>query len=110
MTAPPVLSDAGFVGVPLAQDGSKRMGTSSLKLAERQKAKSLRATFKDDWQAFVRSEFEDVTHVAYEFGCDPDTAENWFEGRNAPQGSFVRWAFLKWPIRAAKYLTPEAQA
>ena len=82
------------------------MGTSSGKLAERQKAKSLRATFKDDWQAFVRSEFEDVTHVAYEFGCDPDTAENWFEGRNAPQGSFVRWAFFKWPSRAAKYLTP----
>ncbi len=80
------------------------MGKSSGNNSERQRARSLRATFKDDWQAFIRSEFEDAADVAYKFGCDPDTAENWFEGRNSPQGPFVRWAFLKWPERAAVYL------
>ena len=108
--APDTLSTGSQVHSSQVQHRTGTKGMTSGKLAERQKAKSLRATFKDDWQAFVRSEFDDVTHVAYEFGCDPDTAENWFEGRNAPQGSFVRWAFFKWPSRAAKYLTPGGAA
>lgn len=74
------------------------------KLSERQKARTLRASFKEDWQHFICSEFEDVTEVAYEFGCDSDTARAWWNGDNAPQGPFVRWAFWKWPERAAAHL------
>ena len=74
------------------------------KLSERQVKRAMRAAFKDDWQAFIRTEFEDATEVAYEFGCDPDTAKAWWNGDNAPQSPFVRWAFWKWPERAAAHL------
>ncbi len=67
--------------------------------------RSYRASFRDDWHRFIRSEFEGVAHVAHEFGCDPGTAENWWEGRNAPLGAFVGYAFNRWPAVALSYLT-----
>lgn len=79
-------------------------GKPSGKLSERQMARCLRTTFREDWKTFLHSEFEDPIDVAHNFACDPDTANNWWEGLNSPQGPFVRWAFLKWPERAALHL------
>jgi|GEM_PF-3243584 len=95
-------------GDPATALGGRSSGTGSgkpsRKLSERQLARSLRTTFRDDWRAFLRSEFEDPIDVAHNFACDPDTANNWWEGFNSPQGAFVRLAFLKWPERAAVHL------
>ncbi len=64
-----------------------------------------RRSFPERWQQFIASEFESPAHAAFEFGCDPDTAEGWFEGRHAPSGAFVGWAYARWPERVATYLS-----
>ena len=72
---------------------------------EASKAKrEYRASFAEKWQTFMTSEFESAAHVAHEFGCDPSTAEGWFEGHHAPSGPFVGYAYARWPERAAAYL------
>lgn len=70
----------------------------------RKEKTAYRADFKKKWQDFMQGEFEGPAQVAFEFGCDPDTAEGWFEGLHAPSGPFVGYAFTRWPDRAAAYL------
>jgi hypothetical protein len=82
----------------------KPSGRSSGKASKRQQARTLRATFRDDWQEFITSEFLDPADVADEFACGPDTADNWWHGRTGPEASFVRLAFKWWPERAAAHL------
>lgn len=79
-------------------------GRSSGKASKRQQARTLRATFRDDWQEFIKSEFLDPADVADEFACVTDTADNWWHGRTGPEASFVRLAFKWWPESAAAHL------
>lgn len=81
------------------------MSSRKFSAREARRAKmAYRATFKEKWRDFVRSEFESPAEVAHEFGCDPSTAEGWFEGHHAPAGPFVGYAFREFPERAFAYL------
>lgn len=52
---------------------------------------SYRQHFNNVWQRIICNSFETPADAAVFFGVDPSTAENWFEGRNAPQGWGVAW-------------------
>ena len=105
-------SAAGTPGVGRSSGfGSDRLsGRSSGKASKRNQARTLRAQFRGDWQAFIQSEFLDPADVADEFACGPDTADNWWHGRTGPEASFVRLAFKWWPERAAAHLLKGLQA
>ena len=75
----------------------------SAREARRQKME-YRASFAAKWQQFILEEFDCPATAAHEFGCDPSTAEGWFEGRHAPSGPFVGYAYDRWPERAATFL------
>ncbi|OWU77614.1 hypothetical protein [Marinibacterium profundimaris] len=45
-----------------------------------------RRCFAKRWRDFVCGNFRSPAHVAYVFDVDPKTAQNWWEGTNAPQG------------------------
>ncbi len=62
---------------------------SSRKFSERREVLSYRQTFALVWQRFIVSNFDSPAHAAHVFQVDPTTAENWFEGKNAPQGWVV---------------------
>ncbi|MCJ8138580.1 hypothetical protein [Falsirhodobacter halotolerans] len=62
---------------------------SSPKFSGRREVLSYRQTFAAVWQRFIIQNFESPAHAAHVFQVDPTTAENWFEGRNAPQGWVV---------------------
>lgn len=50
-----------------------------------------RQFFAARWQSFVRENFASPAHVAVCFGVSTVTAQNWWDGLNAPQG----WAVAK---------------
>lgn len=62
---------------------------SSRKFSERRDVLSYRQTFAAVWQRFIVENFDSPAHAAHVFQVDPTTAENWFEGKNAPQGWVV---------------------
>ncbi|MBT0779572.1 MULTISPECIES: hypothetical protein [Paracoccus] len=59
--------------------------------AQRLEVLTFRQHFNNVWQRIICSSFETPADAAVFFGVDPSTAENWFEGRNAPQGWGVAW-------------------
>lgn len=77
---------------------------SSPKFSARQDKREYRRSFASKWQQFMLNEFESPAHAAFEFGCDPGTAEGWFEGSHAPSGPFVGYAYSRWPERVSNYL------
>jgi hypothetical protein len=68
-------------------------GKFSGEISRRPDVLTYRQHFACMWQAFIISNFEDAAHAAYFFKVDPSTANNWFEGVNAPQGWVVGRAF-----------------
>lgn len=62
---------------------------SSRKFSERQQVLSYRQAFAAVWQRIIVENFDSPAHAAHVFQVDPTTAENWFEGKNAPQGWVV---------------------
>lgn len=73
---------------------------SSRKFSERRAVLSYRQTFAVVWQRFVLANFDSPAHAAHVFQVDPTTAENWWEGRNAPQGWVVARAIADPRLRA----------
>lgn len=55
--------------------------------------KTYRRTFKEKWKAKLERHFSSYLEVAIAFEVDPDTAENWWEGDNAPQGWAVDYYY-----------------
>lgn len=62
---------------------------------------SYRQHFNNVWQRIICDSFETPADAAVFFGVDPSTAENWFEGRNAPQGWGVGWLIAQDETREA---------
>ena len=62
---------------------------SSRKFSERHAVLSYRQTFAKVWQRFIVQNFDSPAHAAHVFQVDPTTSQNWFEGKNAPQGWVV---------------------
>lgn len=60
--------------------------TSSRKFSAKHDVLSYRQHFARLWQVFITEHFDSPAHAAHVFQVDPTTAENWFLGRNAPQG------------------------
>lgn len=83
---------------------SPKFSAREARLAKR----SYRADFAEKWQRFMQTEFDCPATAAHEFGCDPGTAEGWFDGRHAPSGPFVGYAFMRWPQAAFAYLAGDA--
>lgn len=85
--------------------GQSGMSQGKFSAREKRRAKQkYRADFAAKWQRFILDEFDCPATAAHEFGCDPSTAEGWFEGRHAPSGPFVGYAYARWPERAFAYL------
>ncbi|ARO14417.1 hypothetical protein BVG79_01071 [Ketogulonicigenium robustum] len=61
---------------------------------------SYRQHFNAVWQRIMTENFETPAEAAVFFGVDPSTAENWFDGRNAPQGWGVGWLLRNPETRA----------
>lgn len=64
-------------------------GMSSRKFSERREVLSYRQQFAAMWRDFIRANFESPEHAAYVFRVDNKTAQNWWEGSNAPSGWVV---------------------
>lgn len=50
---------------------------------------TFRKVFARKWSEFIRENFHCPKQVSKAFGVDRTTSENWWEGRNAPQGWVV---------------------
>lgn len=74
---------------------------SSGKISQRREVLSYRQTFALVWQRFIVENFDSPAHAAHVFQVDPTTAENWFEGKNAPQGWVVGKAIANPQTRAS---------
>ncbi|MEL8055943.1 MAG: hypothetical protein AAGK66_07305 [Pseudomonadota bacterium] len=61
-----------------------------------------RAAFARKWSQFIQENFDGPQQVAKAFHVDSSTAENWWAGRNAPQGWVIGRAAcmprLRWPV------------
>ena len=79
--------------------GSPRM--SSGKFSDREAVTSYRRFYAKRWQRFITENFESPAHAAMVFKVDPTTAQNWFDGLNAPQGWVVGYALSKPEMRDA---------
>ncbi len=69
--------------------------------SQRREVLTYRQHFVQVWQHFVRGQFDSPAHVAHEFQVDSTTAENWWEGRNAPSGWVVARAVSNPATRSA---------
>jgi len=56
---------------------------------QRAEMQSFRQHFAAVWSDFVRAHFASPADAAAFFAVDPSTAENWWQGLNAPQGWVV---------------------
>ncbi|MEM7678888.1 MAG: hypothetical protein AAF449_23150, partial [Myxococcota bacterium] len=52
--------------------------------------------FAERFSRFLKATFASPTEVAHVFGVRERTAENWWEGYNAPSGAKVAKAFIVW--------------
>lgn len=90
MTAPAYRS---FVAsnVPFAQSEHKE---APMHIATRKNSHAMdfRRVFARKWSVFIRENFSSTKEVQQAFGVDRATSENWWEGRNAPQGWAVGFA------------------
>lgn len=74
---------------------------SSGKFSKKSDVLTYRQHFAKMWQVFIVQNFDDPAHAAYYFKVDPSTADNWFEGLNAPQGWVIGRALADPAIRDA---------
>lgn len=59
-----------------------------------------RASMAERWKRFCRENFQSAAHVALVFSVNGSTAENWWEGVNAPSAFAVDYAREKFPPEA----------
>jgi hypothetical protein len=62
---------------------------SCRKFSARSDVLTYRQQFAATWRDFIHANFESATEAAFVFRVDPSTAENWWQGSNAPQGWVV---------------------
>ena len=62
---------------------------SSRKFSDRREVMTYRQHFAHLWSDFIRTTYESPEHAAHVFRVDAKTAENWWNGLNAPQGWVV---------------------
>ena len=73
-----------------------------------------RSWFNQAWQGYLRANFPSIAAAARAFHVDERTARDWWNGRCAPSGPFVAYAFKvmpdqarAWLIGGCRYLTSE---
>jgi hypothetical protein len=71
------------------------------KFSRKSEVLTYRQHFAKTWQQFIIENFEDAAHAAFVFKVDPSTADNWFDGLNAPQGWVVGRALADPNLRDA---------
>lgn len=60
--------------------------------SRRHEVLKFRENFARTWARMMQSNFDSPAHAAHVFQVDSTTAENWWEGRNAPSGWVVAMA------------------
>ena len=80
-------------------------------LVYEQSARTYRQFFAKRWQVFIRENFANATHVAAAFSVTVVTAQNWWDGYNAPQGWVVARAMTDPELshQASKHLAGGAR-
>jgi hypothetical protein len=96
----PILSKAVPVSQP-GHAGPEGRGMSPRKFSDRREVLAYRQHFAVVWQQFVRDNFDSPAHVAHVFQVDATTADNWWEGFNAPSGWVVARAISDPDLRPA---------
>jgi hypothetical protein len=96
----PILSGAVPVSKP-GHAGPEAAGMSPRKFSDRRAVLAYRQQFAVVWQQFVRDNFDSPAHVAHVFQVDSTTADNWWEGFNAPSGWVVARAISDPDLRPA---------
>jgi hypothetical protein len=86
---------------PQGQAGPEAKGMSPRKFSDRRAVLAYRQQFAVVWQQFVRDNFDSPAHVAHVFQVDSTTADNWWEGFNAPSGWVVARAISDPDLRPA---------
>ena len=71
------------------------------KSSQRRRALTYREHFAAIWRDFIRSNFDSPEHAAHVFRVNGRTAENWWEGLNAPSGWVVGEAINNPDLRDA---------
>lgn len=71
--------------------------------------RAARHEFALRWQGFIKAEFACASHASEAFGVRLQTAVNWFEGANSPEGHIVAAAFEMSPNMARIHLTRDRQ-
>lgn len=61
--------------------------------------------FAERFMRFLHENFANPTQVAASFRVRERTAENWWNGVNAPSGAKVAWAYHTHPESAARHLS-----
>ena len=74
---------------------------SSRKFSDRREVLTYRKHFAFVWQRFITENFESPAHAAHVFQVDATTADNWWNGLNAPSGWVVGKAISDPATRAA---------
>lgn len=69
------------------------MHISTGKFSQKSCAMTFRKAFIQRWQRFCHANYTCPKHLQKDYGVDRTTAENWWNGRNAPQGWAVGRAF-----------------
>lgn len=82
------------------------------KFKKEHSAHNYRQFFAARWKDFVRENFATPAHVAVCFNVTPVTAQNWWDGLNAPQGWVVARAMTDPDLaeNASRHLTCETFA
>ena len=78
--------------------------TSPGKFSAKRAALTYRQHFAACWSGFIRDNFESSEHAAVVFGVDASTARKWWEGKHAPAGFAVGYAYAERPEAAAHHL------
>lgn len=86
---------------PQGQAGPEARGMSPRKFSDRREVLAYRQHFAHVWKQFVRDTFESPAHVAHVFQVDATTADNWWQGFNAPSGWVVARAISDPALRPA---------
>jgi hypothetical protein len=81
--------------------GPEAAGMSPRKFSGRREVLAYRQHFAAVWKQFVRDNFDSPAHVAHVFQVDSTTADNWWDGLNAPSGWVVARAVSDPALRQA---------
>ncbi len=86
---------------PPGQAGPEAKGMSPRKFSDRREVLAYRQHFARVWQKIIRDNFDSPAHVAHVWKVDSTTADNWWDGFNAPSGWVVALAISDPDLRPA---------